>query len=94
VSSGTQVRIVNQPYKLGWGDDGLYMEAHPPLGEESEGDQWSATELTRVFVAATENRRADVRWQFAEELMVAARGTPALVSVPGTISEIVAETVD
>lgn len=34
VSVGTPVRLMNQPFKLGWGPDGLYLEAHPPLEED------------------------------------------------------------
>jgi L,D-transpeptidase ErfK/SrfK len=33
-SVGTQVAIVNQPVKLGWRGDLLYIEIHPPLEEE------------------------------------------------------------
>ena len=91
VGTGTRVTIVNQPYKVGWADDGLYLEAHPPLQEEVEDGQWTATELTRAFVAATKSRRADVRWSYAEELMSMARGIPEIVSVPGTIADIVAD---
>jgi L,D-transpeptidase ErfK/SrfK len=94
IDRGTPVHIVNQPHKLGWGDDGLYIESHLPLGEERDGEQWTATELTRIFVAATQERRAQVRWQFAEEVMKAGHGTPALVSVPGTITSVVQETED
>ncbi|HUF73131.1 MAG TPA: L,D-transpeptidase family protein [Gammaproteobacteria bacterium] len=85
VEPGTPVTIVNQPYKLGWGEGGLYMEAHPPLVEESE--QWTATELTRLYVAATrEERRVDVRWSEAEAVMHEGRGIPRFVSVEGTIT--------
>ncbi len=94
VPTGTPVHIVNQPYKLGWGDDGLYIEAHPPLDEEQQDERWTATELTRIFVAATQEQRADVRWRYAEEIMAAGRGTPALVSVPGTITAVLAEETD
>lgn len=34
VPIGTQVRLVNQPVKLGWGPGGLYVEAHSPLEED------------------------------------------------------------
>lgn len=30
---GTQVNIINQPMKVGWYGDGLYLEFHPPLEE-------------------------------------------------------------
>lgn len=33
---GTQVQIVNQPIKLGWLLDSLYIELHPPLEEDEE----------------------------------------------------------
>ena len=87
VDAGTPVLIVNQPYKLGWGDDGLYLEAHLPLGEERETDDWSATELTRLFVAATEERQGDVDWNSAEGIMRAARGVPRFVSVEPVTAE-------
>jgi len=101
VSTGTPVTIVNQPYKLGWTVDGLYLEAHLPLPkgtpiETAEVDEPSATdtaepepvladgsltELTRVYVAATESRTADVRWDLAETVMLSARGVPEFISV-------------
>jgi L,D-transpeptidase ErfK/SrfK len=102
VPQGTPVRIVDQPYKLGWGEGGLYLEAHLPLSmlRETEGetnaeveanieanDGWTATELTRLFVAATEERQAQVRWDSAELVMRDARGVPQFVSVPVATAE-------
>ena len=101
VPAGTAVTIVNQPYKLGWTADGLYLEAHPQLAkfvpadtqeidEPSVADtaepepvlvEGSLTELTRAYVAATESRTADVRWDFAETVLLAARGVPEFISV-------------
>ena len=60
------------------------MEPHPPLTEESE--QWTTTELTRLYVAATQERRVQVRWRDAEAVMAAGRGLPEFVSVEGTIT--------
>jgi L,D-transpeptidase ErfK/SrfK len=81
VSQGTSVTLVNQPMKLGWGNDGLYLEAHAPLEEESDTGEWTATELTRVFVAATAERRVEVSWNAAERVMNEALGVPRFVSV-------------
>jgi len=36
VSVGTQVQIINQPIKVGWLNDTLYLEVHPPLAEDHE----------------------------------------------------------
>lgn len=101
VPTGTQVRIVNQPHKLGWTHEGLYLEAHPPLEslvEEDEvtvyrpvvatespdenGPESLLTALTRVYVAATAERSANVQWPLAERIMYEANGLPQLVSEP------------
>jgi L,D-transpeptidase ErfK/SrfK len=93
VAVGTQVLIVNQPYKLGFGADGLYLEAHQPLptlreGEEQEPATSAVTELTRIYVAATENRAAQVHWDVAEVAINAASGIPQFVSIaPVTASD-------
>lgn len=36
VPIGTQVHIINQPIKLGWLADSLFIELHPPLEEDEE----------------------------------------------------------
>ncbi len=38
VPVGTPVRIVDQPVKLGWLADTLFIEVHPPLAEEAHRD--------------------------------------------------------
>jgi L,D-transpeptidase ErfK/SrfK len=91
VGTGTSVRLINQPFKLGWDRDALHMEAHLPLGEQREGEEWTATELTRLVVAATEERRVSMRWDLAERVMVASRGIPESVSVPGTLTLVLPE---
>src|SRR5690554_1253216 len=81
VPTGTKVRIVNQPYKLGWSESGeLFLEAHPPLAEEIEAGQWTMTDLTREFVAVTEQRQANVDWALAEIVMKDALGVPFAVA--------------
>lgn len=82
VPAGTPVNIVNQPFKLGWGEDGLYLEAHPPMPEMLANEEWTAvTELTRAYVAATNERSGHVSWEFAERIMEAGHGVPELVSL-------------
>lgn len=105
VPIGTPVTIVNQPYKLGWTAEGLYLEAHPPLVKDSRKTtevvdapsrddkaasaapaEGSLTELTRVYVAATQVRRVELRWDLAETVIGAARGVPELISVGAAVT--------
>lgn len=48
VPVGTQVQIVNQPIKLGWLLDSLFIELHPPLEE----DEAKYTNYKQMAVAA------------------------------------------
>jgi L,D-transpeptidase ErfK/SrfK len=106
VPIGTPVTIVNQPYKLGWTEQGLYLEAHPPLTKDSpkgtdepsrtdtaEQDvpqEGSLTELTRAYVAATQARRADMRWDLAETVIQSARGLPQLITTGSPVKDVAA----
>lgn len=47
---------------------------------DAEPQESLLTALTRVYVSATEERRAEVQWDLAEEVMQAARGVPQLIS--------------
>ncbi|MGH8552308.1 MAG: L,D-transpeptidase family protein [Methylococcales bacterium] len=46
IEVGAQVNLVDQPVKLGWFADTLYVEAHPPLEENEIGEEEA---LTRTF---------------------------------------------
>ena len=81
VPIGTPVHIVNQPFKLAWSENGFYLEAHPPLEEERVDDAWAMTQLTRAFVAATEEGQdASFDWELAELAVERSRGIPEFVS--------------
>ncbi len=78
----TPVHIINQPYKMGWGPQGeLVMEAHLPLEEDRDNQRFGPTELTRLFVGATQERLVAVDWSRAEEIRAAAQGIPEPISV-------------
>ncbi|HEX6992863.1 MAG TPA: L,D-transpeptidase family protein [Gammaproteobacteria bacterium] len=81
VPVGTPVHIVNQPFKLGWNEEGaLTLEVHPPLAEELEAGKWTLTDLTREIVAVTEEGFTDVDWDQAESVLRNPLGVPFPVS--------------
>jgi len=82
VPDGTSVRIVNQPFKLGRVSDGYYLEAHPLLDEELQGDEVSImTELTRAYVAATEEGQGgQFDWESAERIVLDSSGVPEFIA--------------
>jgi len=84
VPIGTPVRIVNQPFKLGRNGQGYYLEAHPPLAEGLEDEASKMTELTRAFVAATEEGLGnEFSWEIAERIASRSLGIPEFISSAG-----------
>ena len=61
VDVGTRVHIVNQPVKLGWYGETLYLEVHPPLEEDQEArDGLLRFALEKIYaVLASHPRRLD-----------------------------------
>jgi L,D-transpeptidase ErfK/SrfK len=82
VQLGTQVTIVNQPYKWGWHDGELLIEVHPALQEDAV-EPPSLTDLTRLIVEATRSEPLAIDWIGAERTWREARGMPTAVSVAG-----------
>ena len=77
VGVGTQVTIVNQPYKFGWHDDQLYMEAHPP-DASGDGQVHSYTPWVKALISATkEHADMPVNWDQAQVMAHKATGVPA-----------------
>jgi L,D-transpeptidase ErfK/SrfK len=76
VPVGTPVLIIHQPNKMGWKNGELYIEVHKPLeGSESAEDR-SLTSITRLLVAATQDRSVPIDWARAEQVFLRATGVP------------------
>ncbi|MEM9388439.1 MAG: L,D-transpeptidase family protein [Pseudomonadota bacterium] len=81
VGVGTAVRIVNQPFKMGWVADELYLEVHPPLEEDAETIDRGLTALVEVFVSNTDERLKQVDWGSMEAVYNRGLGVPEALAV-------------
>jgi len=66
VELGTQVSIINQPYKLGKENGALYLESHEPVFETGEPARSNLPEIIHALSAMTESAR---REQIKEKAM-------------------------
>lgn len=80
VPVGEKVLIINQPYKVGWSLDGLYLEAHQPLEEDAETLGKDMTSVTEMLVAATARRNGPVDWELVRTIFDRADGLPGQMS--------------
>ncbi len=80
VPVNTPVRIINQPNKIGWIANTLFLEVHPPLDEDEELRQREMTAVTELLVHATRGRIVPVDWAKAREIFDSASGIPMAMS--------------
>lgn len=77
VKIGTPVLIINQPYKVGWLNGKLYLEAHLPLLEQrivmGEGDR---TLLNDAIMEANKTRHVKIDWKKAYQIADEHLGVP------------------
>jgi len=72
--SGTPVRIINEPYKVGWRDGELYVEIHEDIyGTTKPG------ELEQRIKAATASRPAAIDWARIQTLAEQPTGIPTRI---------------
>jgi L,D-transpeptidase ErfK/SrfK len=88
VAVGATVEILNEPYKFGWADDGLYLEVHPHLDGDktADADGSGMKEIMQQFVRATEKRPAQVDWVMIEDVYHARLGIPIRVGGPAPVT--------
>lgn len=79
VPTQTPVRIMHQPNKAGWQGDNLYVEIHPSLPGNEDADEQSLTNITRMLVAATKDRKVSIDWAEAERVFRQASGVPEIM---------------
>jgi len=88
VPVGTQVQVVNQPIKLGWLLDSLYIELHPPLEEDEERysnyKQMVVTAINNFLTLKSSKKNIPADFEIDQEALKQAilerSGMPALIS--------------
>jgi L,D-transpeptidase ErfK/SrfK len=79
VVKGTPVRIIDQPYKVGWLDNDLYLEAHLPF-LEARGEVYEELEKIRQLVlTATFDRQAKIDWHAVVMVLAKHTGIPSII---------------
>lgn len=76
VSNGTNVYIVNEPYKAGWSQGRLYLESHISLTDEEGQGVKDADQIRNVVQIATRDRRANVNWNQVMTISSETQGLP------------------
>ncbi|GAB4222980.1 MAG: L,D-transpeptidase family protein [Gammaproteobacteria bacterium] len=74
VPVGTPVHIINQPYKVGWYGDEMYVESHPPFNDQGIGYS-----LHDAWQSAVDKRGVRIGWGQVERMARDYKGYPRFV---------------
>lgn len=78
VPVGTAVRIVHEPYKVGWHNNHLYLEAHSPLTEGRYAGSDSLEKLKSSIEGVIQNSHV-INWTAAQMTAKSQNGYPARI---------------
>jgi L,D-transpeptidase ErfK/SrfK len=84
VPIGTPVRVVNQPFVLGWHDDELYVQVYGPLEDDKRAWQHGPKSLLKkagktALWQRIRTHDGDIDWERARLLSESPRGVPVSV---------------
>jgi L,D-transpeptidase ErfK/SrfK len=81
VKVGTQVRVMNEPYKIGWDHEKLYLEAHLPL-QEQQAELADLTPVAQMILNATHDNKDVVNWDKVDRMVECQSGIPHCIQKP------------
>lgn len=81
IDTETPVRIIDEPFKIGWRDNLLYLEIHPSL-IESRGTtvHERVAQVFDMIMAATNYNKSIVDWESVKNTLIRQTGMPSLIS--------------
>lgn len=83
VKVGTPVNIVSEPYKAGWSNGQLYLEAHVPLQEQQTSSDINLTLMRKVVSAATSSYSGQLDDTRAIQVADDQSGVPQVIGYAG-----------
>ncbi len=88
VAVGTQVRIVNQPYKIGVAHEKVYLEVHPHLAEDEDKFRDQFSHVVELIAARTGGLEVQLNWRQLQTAIETKSGIPSVV---GTVRAVPVE---
>jgi L,D-transpeptidase ErfK/SrfK len=76
VPNGFPVYIVNQPLKVGWRGDRLYVESHRDLYSDDAYSDEQKVQMVKTVEAVAQKKAASVDWQLVEVVLDGPTGVP------------------
>ncbi len=92
VTIGTKVTVIDQPLKLGWKDDVLYLEVHPTrlqgreLEEKGQFRETVDTDARRLIMTTAGTAANRIDWDVVRAALRERRGVPLPITRPTVVA--------
>ena len=81
IDKNTTVHIINQPYKIGWLDNRLYLEIHPPLKKDPQGIHNIQKKVYELIKNKIDNNFMEhINWDQVDTAIKEQTGLPSLIA--------------
>ncbi|MCD6055589.1 MAG: hypothetical protein K0R12_551 [Gammaproteobacteria bacterium] len=80
VNKGTPVQIINEPYKVGFSDGKLYLEAHPNPEEYEAEEAHYLTQMKKTIREYAKKHHVEVNWDEVSQITKEQLGIPEVIS--------------
>lgn len=81
VTIGTPVQIIDNPYKVVWSGDNLYLEAHIPTQENSQKNVNAMSVVRKLIEVALKQRMGQINWDAVNTTVNTHNGIPTIIGV-------------
>jgi L,D-transpeptidase ErfK/SrfK len=81
IAKGTAVHIIDQPYKVGWQKNKLYLEAHMPFLETRNSPMEELEKVRQLVLSATQNQSVNIDWHAVVTTLAKHSGIPHVIGV-------------
>jgi L,D-transpeptidase ErfK/SrfK len=79
VANGTNVYIINEPYKVGWNQNELYLESHIALQAEDDQALDDKAQIRNLVQLAVKDKDVQVDWKKALDISQEVQGIPQAI---------------
>jgi L,D-transpeptidase ErfK/SrfK len=79
IAVGTSVRIVNQPFKVGWLNGVLHLEIHPYLAEDEDKFRDQHARIVEKIIEKSRGIPYEIDWNALGTAITAANGIPTSI---------------
>ncbi|MBS0357901.1 MAG: L,D-transpeptidase family protein, partial [Proteobacteria bacterium] len=80
VPVGTQVRVINEPLKMAWENEKLYVEVHPLLSDEPTPASMDTPSLVNKVSDIARAKNALIQWSAAKSALAQPTGIPTVIA--------------